>query len=218
MVSALRYLRSTRRRIGLLAERVEWITWVETNFEQRKFYWSREALWKEMHSLLAERSNWTIYEFGVAWGFATHYWTSRIKHGISNWHGFDRFTGLPRNWRDLEEKAFDAGGIAPALPDPRITWHIGDVEQELPKLEIVAGPKIILFDLDIYEPTLFAWTTLSPHLSSGDLLYFDEGFDQDERRVINEQVRLDFELFVVGFTHTAIAFKLGERLRNETPK
>ena len=56
----------------------------------------------------------------------------------------------------------------------------------------------------------------SPITSSGDLLYFDEGFDEDERRVINENVRLDFELTVVGITHSAIAFKLGQRLRNET--
>jgi hypothetical protein len=52
MVSLLRRLKSARRRVGLLAERAEWITWVENNFQQSKFYWTREALWKEMHSLL----------------------------------------------------------------------------------------------------------------------------------------------------------------------
>lgn len=171
-----------------------------------------------MHSLISKHENWTAYEFGVAWGFATHYWTSRIKHGVSKWHGFDRFTGLPRSWRELEKKFFDAGGIPSAITDNRIIWHVGDVEQELPKVEIVAGPKIVLFDLDIYEPTLFAWKTLCPCLSTGDLLYFDEGFDQDERRVINENVRLDFELTVTGITHSAIAFKLGRRLSNETPR
>ena len=216
LVSQFRLHKSIRRRIGLLAERAEWITWVENSFQQHKFYWTREALWKQMHSLLSERNDWTVYEFGVAWGYATNFWTSRIKHGMSQWHGFDRFTGLPRSWRDLEEKSFDAGGIPPPITDTRVIWHVGDVEQELPKLEIVSGPKIVLFDLDIYEPTLFAWKTLSPYLSSGDLLYFDEGFDEDERRVINENVRLDFELTVVGITHTAIAFKLGQRLRNQT--
>jgi hypothetical protein len=51
------------------------------------------------------------------------------------------------------------------MTDHRITWHVGDVELELPKLGIVAGPKIVLFDLDLYEPTLFAWKTLRPYLS-----------------------------------------------------
>ena len=31
----------------------------------------------------------------------------------SSWDGFDRFTGLPRAWHDLEERAFDAGGHIP---------------------------------------------------------------------------------------------------------
>lgn len=121
-------------------------------------------------------------------------------------------------YHDLREKSFDVGGIPPAITDSRITWHVGDVEQESPNLEIVTGPKIILFDLDIYEPTLFAWNMLCPYLSSGDLRYFDEGFDQDDRRVINENVHLDLELIVIGFTHTAIAYKMGRRLRNEIPK
>ena len=124
----LSHFKSTRRRIGLLAERVEWTTWIEDNFQWHKFFWTREALWKEMHSLLAERSSWTVHEFGVAWGFATHYWTSRVKQEIPEWHGFDRFTGLPRDWCDLKEQAFDAGGIPPAITDPRITRHVGDVE------------------------------------------------------------------------------------------
>jgi len=213
IVSQLITRKQVRRRTLLLAERVEWITWVEVNFLNYKLYWTREALWKEMQKLLNESNDWKVYEFGVAWGYATNFWTSRIADGIIEWHGFDRFTGLPRSWRDLEQSSFDAGGIPPAIADPRVTWYVGDVEQELPKLEITPGPKIVLFDLDIYEPTLFAWTVLSPRLSPGDLLFFDEGFDQDERRVINENVRLDFELTVIGITHTAIAFRLGNRLK-----
>jgi hypothetical protein len=213
VVSQLISRKSFRRRTLLLAERVEWITWVEDNFLNYNFYWTREALWIEMQKLLGEHNDWKVYEFGVAWGYATNFWTSRIRYRFIAWHGFDRFTGLPRSWRDLEQSSFGTGGIPPAVTDPRVAWHVGDVEQELPKLEITPGPKIVLFDLDIYEPTLFAWTMLSPHLSPGDLIFFDEGFDQDERRVINESVRLDFELNVVGITHTAIAFKLGNRLR-----
>lgn len=213
LVSQLIDREQVRRRTLLLAERVEWIAWIESNYPNYKFYWSREALWKQMQKLLGGLHNWKVYEFGVAWGYATNFWLSRVENGIIEWHGFDRFTGLPRSWRDLEQSAFDAGGIPPAIEDRRVTWYIGDVEQELPKLAITPGPKIVLFDLDIYEPTFFAWTVLSPLLSPGDLIYFDEGFDQDERRVINERVRLDFELNVIGITHSAIAFKLGSRIK-----
>lgn len=149
MVSRLIARKQLRRRTLLLAERVEWVTWVEVNFLKYNFYWTREALWKEMQKLLGELDDWKVYEFGVAWGYATNFWTSRVGDGIIAWHGFDRFTGLPRSWRDLEQSSFDASGIPPAITDPRVTWHVGDVELELPKLEITPGPKIVLFDLDI---------------------------------------------------------------------
>lgn len=46
----------------------------------------------------------------------------------------------------------------------------------------------------------------------GDLIYFDEAFDLDERQVIKQNVLKEFEVEVVGFTHTAIAFKLRSRV------
>ena len=42
--------------------------------------------------------------------------------------------------------------------------------------------------------------------------YFDEAFDTDERRVITEDVLSEFNVHVIGFTHSAIAFKLEERI------
>ena len=45
---------------------------------------------------------------------------------------------------------------------------------------------LVLFDLDIYEPTAFAWEVISAHLRAGDVMYLDEAFDGDERRVLDE--------------------------------
>jgi hypothetical protein len=76
------------------------------------------------------------FEFGVAWGYLTLWWTKRLKTSGSKWHGFDRFTGLPRKWEALPEGAFSANGITPEISDERIMWHVGDVEKtihELPK-------------------------------------------------------------------------------------
>lgn len=212
LVSQVRRFPKLRRPLGLVAEREEWVSYVENIFGESTFFWTRENLWRELRKELRSQKNWTVYEFGVAWGYATNHWLSRCDGLISTWHGFDRFIGLPRSWRDLDENSFYAGGVAPDIKDSRVTWHIGDVEDKLPLLEIQSGPKMILFDLDIYEPTNFAWVLLKSSLNSGDLIYFDEGYDRDERRVIDENVRKDFEVSVIGMTHTAIAFKLGNRL------
>jgi hypothetical protein len=46
---------------------------------------------------------------------------------------------------------------------------------------------LVLFGLDIYEPTAFAWEVTSAHLRAGDVIHLDEAFDGDERRVLNEK-------------------------------
>ncbi|UUY04102.1 hypothetical protein LRS13_00815 [Svornostia abyssi] len=59
---------------------------------------------------------------------------------------------------------------------------------ELDLDEVATGSRLILFDLDLYEPTLVAWNVLGPLLKPGDVLYFDEAIDDDERRILNEEL------------------------------
>ena len=212
MVSQLRSRPKIVRKLFLVAESVEFQLWVKDKFESCKFYWTRESLWDQLLIKLSNTDRWTGYEFGVAWGYASEYWLTHCEANLEVWHGFDRFTGLPRGWRGLEAQAFDAGGKPPRINDPRVVWHVGDVESQLPLLTISKTPKLILFDLDLYEPTAFAWNYLSESLEPGDLIYFDEAFDEDERRVINELVVEDFKVSVIGVTHSAIALELGERI------
>lgn len=212
IVHFLKHSKSSRRRAVLLGERAEWVTWLQDHFEEYEFYWTRESLWNVLIDELSETQEWTALEFGVAWGYTSHYWLSRCDGALTSWHGFDRFTGLPRSWRDLNQSTFNANGVPPQIEDSRVVWHVGDVENELPKATIVPTRKLVLFDLDLYEPTAFAWNYLAPYLTTGDLLYFDEGFDNDERRVINEFVFSTFSVSIVGATHTAIAFRINERL------
>lgn len=212
LVSQMRRSQKTLRRVTLLAERIEWINWVEEQFPDSKFYYSREAIWDKLKTLMQKRSSWRVYEFGVAYGYTTNYWLSSRSSEIVCWNGFDRFLGLPRPWRDLPMNAFEANGRPPEIEDPRVTWFVGNVEDQLPKVKIEFGPNLIIFDLDVYEPTEFAWSFLLPHLHPGDLVYFDEAYDSDERRVITDNVQKHFALETVGFTHTAIAFKLGLRI------
>ena len=203
---------SMRRRIRLLAEREEWSAWVDETFSGGKFFWTRESLWNNLDEEMKREGGWTVFEFGVAWGYTTNYWVTKLATVVKIWHGFHRFTGLPRNWRDLDSGAFDAQGQVPAINDRRLVWHMGDVEEELAKVENVPTPKLILFDLDLYEPTHYAWRYLVENLKIGDLIYFDEAFDTDERRVITEDVLSEFNVPVIGFTHSAIALKLEERI------
>jgi hypothetical protein len=167
----------------------------------------REELWELMAARLDPGRPLVALEFGVAWGYATDWWVRRLAGRALTWHGFDRFTGLPRSWREHDAGAFDAGGEPPAIDDARIVWHIGDVEDTIASVDLAAAREaqwLILFDLDIYEPTAVAWRALAPHLRAGDLLYLDEAMDSDERRVLDEMILPTIDCEPVGTTSLAL--------------
>jgi hypothetical protein len=70
---------------------------------------------------------------------------------------------------------------------------------------------MVVFDLDLEEPTKDVMKYLAPALKEGDIVYFDEAFDHGERRVIMECLIPVFDLQVVGTTPLAIAFKVRGR-------
>jgi hypothetical protein len=62
----------------------------------------------------------------------------------------------------------------------------------------------MLFDLDIYEPTAFAWEMVGAQVQPGDVVYFDEAIDGDERRVLNEIVLPSIGFEPIGATALAL--------------
>lgn len=159
--------------------------------EGRRFL-HREALWRSIfHRYTAGPV--TVLEFGVASGIATRFWLSEIANPQLTWHGFDTFSGLPEAWHrgGLEFAAagtFSNRGRPPQIADNRVTWHVGLVEETLPRAAFDSGaPLCVLFDMDMYEPTAFALNWLSGQLKPGDVLFFDEAYDPfHERRLIDE--------------------------------
>ena len=163
----------------------------------------REGLWERLAHRLDPNRPLIVLEFGVAWGYATNWWLRRLSGRDVVWHGFDRFTGLPRPWYTYERGAFDAGGKPPAIDDKRVRWHVGDVQDTLPTVDLVAARDaqwLVLFDLDIYEPTAFAWEVICPHLRPGDVIYLDEAMDREERRVLDEMILPSIGCEPVGIT------------------
>lgn len=182
----------------------DYIGWQQDRFGYPPpIFGRREKLWEQLAQRLDRDRPLVALEFGVAWGYATNWWLNRLVNRDLMWHGFDRFTGLPRAWREHGEGAFDAGGKPPAIDDKRVHWHVGDVEDPLPSVDLAAARDaqwLILFDLDIYEPTALAWEVLRPYLRRDDLMYFDEAMDVDERRVLDELILPSVGVQPVGAT------------------
>lgn len=199
-----------RRKLVKTAEIADYVSWLAEEFGNATPLPTREKLWE----LLAQRvSKQEIrgVEFGVAFGYGTDWWLKRLPMATLQWDGFDRFTGLPRSWRDLDAGAFGTDGRTPRINDQRVTWHVGDVEDTVKELSLDRSERsqfVILFDLDIFEPSLAAWQYIRDSLRPQDLLYFDEAYDADERRLLNEHVLPAGKYECIGATPHALGLQV----------
>ena len=191
----------------------DYTTWQIDHFgTDGQLYARPRGFWRQMADRFRPTRPVLVVEGGVAWGYATAYWLESLVAGRADLelHGFDRFTGLPVAWRRFPAGAFAADG-PPRIDDSRVHWHVGDVEDTLGQLDLSAyadHQKLVLFDLDLYGPTAVAWKKLVPALRPGDLLYFDEALDMDERRVLDEEVLPSGTYDHLGSTSLSLALQV----------
>lgn len=200
------------RKFRMLGEIADYHLWLGNVFGKVQISNRRQNVWLKMHRTLGTKE-FIAVELGVAWGFLTWWWVTHFSTKLISWLGFDSFTGLPRDWRNLPAGTFDAKGTPPDIKDSRIEWFIGDVEETINHLQIEKDrnyPLVVFFDLDIYEPSLVAWNHLKVQLKVGDLLYFDEAFDQDERRLLNDVILPSGSFKFIGASHLSLALEILE--------
>ena len=207
-------------------EILKYQVWVNEVFPDSKFHVRREDIWRKIVNSSQEDSL-QIIELGVAWGYATHWFLEEgfpavQEIGIKKTQNvkmdsFDLFTGLPTQWRNHSEGFFSNDGIPPNISDPRVTFHVGYVEEKILKIDLTQLKeikKIILFDLDLYEPSLFCYNYMKSTLNAGDILYFDEAFDEAEFTILKQEVYDNFVLKSLGHSGLAIAVQI-ESVRNK---
>jgi hypothetical protein len=143
-----------------------------------------------LSKLLVSTSPVSIFEFGVAYGEASRWWLSKLPSQTLKYGGFDLFTGLPTAWRNMPAGAFNANGQTPQIDDGRVTWFVGDVGETIKQVDWNEhiGQRLFIFDLDLFSPSLAVWEVIQDKIKPGDLLYFDEAFDIDERLLLQTYV------------------------------
>jgi intein/homing endonuclease len=149
-----------------------------------------------------------LIEFGVAFGETTEYLTSRIKERFV-YHGFDTFESLPLAWRRLPAGAMSNDGKVPTIPGEHIFFHKGLIKDTINQVNFRSPlMKIFIFDFDLYEPTLFALKYVSSDINVGDIVYFVEAFDCNERLIVKDYFLDKFHVEVIGATPFGLAFEI----------
>ena len=114
-------------------------------------------------------------EFGVWEGYSLRWWSEHLKGERANLIGFDSFQGLPEQWRPDYPPGTFTVGRPPEIDDPRISYQVGWFEDTLQDFELPDHDQLIInIDCTLYSSTALVLRFLEKHLSTGDLLYFDE--------------------------------------------
>ena len=116
-------------------------------------------------------------EFGVADGHSFNWWMIQNISLGSSFYGFDTFTGLPEDFGPYKKGTFNTNNNIPLIKDNRGQFFQGLFQQTLPDFLKTFDNKnrtVIMFDADLYTATLFALTSLAPHLKKDDIIFFDE--------------------------------------------
>lgn len=187
-----------------------------------RLFSNRYQLWNE--KLLPKvNSDAIVFEFGVAAGAATKWWAKK-ELPLAVWHGFDTFTGLPTPWSRggvdvMEAGVFDQRGTASEFPNVKsrypVNWHKGLISETLVNTHfpIKTESQIIIFiDVDLYQPAKEVLLYFAGHLKSGDLIYFDEGFDPwNEGLALRETMNALPSFNAIAHTGSALLIEIGPR-------
>jgi hypothetical protein len=201
--------------LSTAGEMSRFLDWQQKTFSDYTYSFNKRSLYKSILAKIKKKGNFSVLEFGTAHGEKTKMIAKNtIASEVSSIHSFDRFTGLPRSWRDMDEGAFTNHGKFPRIFDERILWYKGNVEETIHALDVLELKKqlFVIFDLDLFEPTIYLYNFLEPYLKPGDIVYFDEAFDPDENKVLMHFLD-DFQVHFLGTTGMAICFEVDRRTR-----
>jgi len=204
--------------IRAILDVIEYRYWLSSSFSTTRILANKTKMLKFILDEMNNRSNKKrVIEFGVAFGETSRYLVENLKSSFE-YHGFDTFTGLPKKWRALPKGAISAGGLIPNISAKNVTFHKGLVEQTLNSstLRKIFGLRtnnknftnLIIFDFDLYGPTLHALERIKPFLNNGDIIYFDEAFDRDERLIIENYVLDLIDVRILKASIFGLAFEV----------
>ncbi len=148
-------------------------------------YANRRQLYEQLHKGVVRNRPMDYLEFGVYQGASLRAWTELNTHPQSRFFGFDSFEGLPEDWPqgNATKGAFCCDGRTPNIDDSRVQWVKGWFNETLPDFLATYTPQrqlVLHLDADLYSSTLTVLMQLSPHLTRGTLLVFDEFLPLDE--------------------------------------
>ena len=153
-------------------------------------------------------------------GATINFWVNQNRNPKSRFYGFDTFTGLREEWKNLvghrPSSTWNCEGNVPEINDERIQFFKGLFQNTIDKFLKNYEPQkniVIHNDSDLYTSSLYLLTRLHDIIKKDTIIIFDEFNNvMDEFRALDNYCASYYRKYkVIGVTddfyqHVAIQF------------
>lgn len=169
-------------------------TWEKNQNKDFKKNSTRFELYEYLQKDYFENKPIDYLEFGVFEGATIDFWRKLNKNPDSRFYGFDTFTGLPEDWKnilsDRPKGTWDCHGETPKIDDERIQFFKGVFQDTLDKFlqnYEINNQLVIHNDSDLYSSTLYVLTRSHNIMKKNTIIIFDEFSNvMDEFRALED--------------------------------
>lgn len=196
-------------------------TWGRKQDKTFPVFKTRFELHEHIQNKILQEKSVDYLEFGVFEGATINFWVNQNKNPESRFYGFDTFTGLPEEWKNLvghrPSSTWNCEGNLPKINDQRIQFFKGLFQETIDEFlkNYVPQKNIVIHnDSDLYSSSLYLLTRLHDVIKKDTIIIFDEFNNvMDEFRALEDYCTSYYRKYkVIGVTddfyqHIAIQFE-----------
>jgi O-methyltransferase len=207
-------------KINIITNMPKLKTWEKKQEKTFPIFKTRFELHEHIQNKILQDNSVDYLEFGVFEGATINFWVNQNRNPKSRFYGFDTFTGLPEEWKNLvghrPSSTWNCEGNVPEINDERIQFFKGLFQNTIDKFLKNYEPQkniVIHNDSDLYTSSLYLLTRLHDIIKKDTIIIFDEFNNvMDEFRALDNYCASYYRKYkVIGVTddfyqHVAIQF------------
>ncbi len=208
-------------KINIITNMPKLRTWEKKQEKSFPVFKTRFELHEHIQKQFLHDDSVDYLEFGVFEGATVDFWAKMNQNPKSRFYGFDTFTGLPEEWKNLighrPSSTWTCEGNLPQIDDKRVQFFKGLFQDTIDQFLQNYDPQkniVIHNDSDLYSSSLYLLTRLHNIIKKDTIIIFDEFNNvMDEFRALDNYCTSYYRKYkVVGVTddfyqHVAIQFE-----------
>ena len=196
-------------KINIITNMPKLKTWEKKQEKTFPIFKTRFELHEHIQNKILQDNSVDYLEFGVFEGATINFWVNQNRNPKSRFYGFDTFTGLPEEWKNLvghrPSSTWNCEGNVPEINDERIQFFKGLFQNTIDKFLKNYEPQkniVIHNDSDLYTSSLYLLTRLHDIIKKDTIIIFDEFNNvMDEFRALDNYCASYYRKYkVIGVT------------------